>query len=387
MNVRHAISTFRGNRVPNFQIIKHRNWWFALSGFFIVLSLIGLFGRGLNRSIAFTGGAQLTYTAKTVPSVADVQGILGQYGRSADSEVEIIGNDQVNIRTGTLTTLGTQAQDLREALAKQAGINVDEISEQDVGPSWGSQISRKALEGLIVFLVLVSIYISFRFEPKMAISALVALAHDLIITAGIYALVGRQVTPETIIAILTILGYSLYDTVVIFDKIKENSGMTAMVARETYSGMVNMSLNQTLMRSLNTSLVVLLPIGSLLLFGGTTLKDFAFALFIGVAAGTYSSIFIAAPLLAVLKEREPRYQMIKTKADVRTTRAGLRSVSSADGEEDMAEDEELATASAVAGSGQTRPSGSGGSSSRPRPSSSSRNRKKRPQGKPKRRRR
>jgi preprotein translocase subunit SecF len=388
VNVKHAVATFRGNRIPNFQIVKHRNWWFAISGFFIVLSLIGLFARGLNMSIAFKGGAQLSYTAKTVPSVSDVQGILEQYGRAQDSQVEVVGNDQVNIRTDTLTTLGPRAQDLREALAKQAGINVDEISEQDVGPTWGSQISRKALEGLIIFLVLVSIYISFRFEPKMAISALVALAHDLIITAGIYALVGRQVTPETIIAILTILGYSLYDTVVIFDRIKENSGMTAMVARETYSGMVNMSLNQTLMRSLNTSLVVLLPIGSLLLFGGQTLKDFAFALFIGVAAGTYSSIFIAAPLLALLKEREPRYQMIKTKAEVRTTRAGLRSVSSTDGEADLVEDEELETAAAVAGSSQARPTGgSGATSSRPRPSSSSRNRKKRPQGKPKRRRR
>jgi preprotein translocase subunit SecF len=388
VNVKHAISTFRGNRVPNFQIIKHRNWWFALSGFFIVLSLIGLLGRGLNYSIAFSGGAQLTYTAKNVPSVADVQDILAQYGRAQDSEVEIVGNDQVNIRTETLTTLGLRAQDMREALATQAGINVDEISEQDVGPSWGSQISRKAIEGLFIFLVLVSIYISFRFEPKMAASALIALAHDLIITAGIYALVGRQITPETIIAILTILGYSLYDTVVIFDKIKENAGMTAMVARETYSGMVNMSLNQTLMRSLNTSLVVLLPIGSLLLFGGQTLKDFAFALFIGVAAGTYSSIFIAAPLLAWLKEREPRYQMIKTKAAVRTTRAGLRSVSS-DGEEELVEDEELETASAVAGSSTPASTSGGGSagSSRPRPSSSSRNRKKRPQGKPKRRRR
>jgi preprotein translocase subunit SecF len=387
VNVRHAIATFRGNRVPNFQIIKHRNWWFALSGFFIVLSLVGLFGRGLNYSIAFSGGAQLTYTAKNVPSVGDVQSILAQYGRAQDSQVEIVGNDQVNIRTDTLTTLGLRAQDLREALAKQAGINVDQISEQDVGPTWGSQISRKAIEGLIVFLVLVSIYISFRFEPKMAASALVALAHDLIITAGIYALVGRQVTPETIIAILTILGYSLYDTVVIFDKIRENAGMTAMVARETYSGMVNMSLNQTLMRSLNTSLVVLLPIGSLLLFGGQTLKDFAFALFIGVAAGTYSSIFIAAPLLALLKEREPRYQMIKTKAEVRTSRAGLRSVSPSEGQDEPVEDEELETASAVAASGQTRPSGTGSGTPRPRPSSSSRNRKKRPQGKPKRRRR
>ena len=298
MNVRHAISTFRGNRVPNFQIIKHRNWWFALSGFFIVLSLVGLFGRGLNYSIAFSGGAQLTYTAKTVPSVADVQGMLAQYGRAQDSQVEIVGNDQVNIRTDTLTTLGPRAQDLREALAKQAGINVDEISEQDVGPTWGSQISRKAIEGLIVFLVLVSIYISFRFEPKMAASALIALAHDLIITAGIYALVGRAGHPgddhrdpdhPRVFAVRhrrhlrqdqrehrhdrdgrprNLLGHGQHVVEPDPDAVLEHVAGRAAADRE------------------------------LLLFGGQTLKDFAFALFIGVAAGTYSSIFIAAPLLA-----------------------------------------------------------------------------------------
>jgi preprotein translocase subunit SecF len=382
MNIRHGIATFRGHRVPNFQIVRHRNWWFAISGVLIVLSLIGIFGRGLNYSIAFKGGAQLTYTAKDVPSVTAVQGVLATYGRAADSEVEIIGGDQVAIRTQTLTTLGDRSNALREDLAQQAGISVSDISEQDVGATWGSTISRKALEGLIIFLIAVTIYISLRFEPKMAISALVALAHDVIITAGIYALVGRQVTPESVIAILTILGYSLYDTVVIFDKVRENAGMTAMVSRETYSGMVNLSLNQTLMRSVNTSLVVLLPIGSLLLFGGQTLKDFAFALFIGVAVGTYSSIFVAAPLLAVLKEREPRYAAIKTKAAVKTTRPNLRSVSAADADADA--NGELEAASAVA----TAPAARSGQGSGNRPSSSSsRNRKKRPQGKPKRRRR
>jgi preprotein translocase subunit SecF len=214
------------------------------------------------------------------------------------------------------------------ALAEEAGVNPNVIlaNAEDIGPTWGKTISRKMLTGLIVFLILVTLYISLRFEWKMAISALVALGHDLIITAGIYALVGREVTPETVIAILTILGYSLYDTVVIFDKVKENTESIAMVARDTYSGVVNTSLNQTLMRSVNTSLVVLLPIGSLLLFGGATLKDFAFALFIGVASGTYSSIFVAAPLLALLKEREPRYQQIRTRAETRAVRPGLRAV-------------------------------------------------------------
>jgi preprotein translocase subunit SecF len=381
MNVHQAVSTFRGNRVPNFQIVRHRKWWFTISGVLIALSLIGIFGRGLNYSIAFKGGAQLTYVAKTVPSVTAVQDVLAKYGRAADSEVEIVGGDEVAIRTQTLTTLKDRATQLRADLAAQAGIPVTDINEQDVGATWGSTISRKALEGLIIFLIAVSVYISLRFEPKMAISALVALAHDVIITAGIYALVGRQVTPESVIAILTILGYSLYDTVVIFDKIRENASMTAVVARETYSGMVNLSLNQTLMRSVNTSLVVLLPIGSLLLFGGQTLKDFAFALFVGVAVGTYSSIFVAAPLLAALKEREPRYAAIKTKAAVRSSRPNLRSVSDAD-EVDASEDGELETASAVS----ARPAARSGQSGGARPSTS-RNRRKRPQGKPKRRRR
>src|SRR5437763_14241175 len=160
----------------------------------------------------------------------------------------------------------------------------------------------------------------------MALSEQTELLHDLVITAGIYALVGRTVTPATVIAILTILGYSLYDTVVIFDKVKENTESLSMVTRETYSGVVNISLNQVLMRSVNTSLVVLLPILSLLLFGGETLKDFAFALFVGVASGTYSSIFVASPILAVLTEREPTYRQIRARAVQRAMAPTLRSV-------------------------------------------------------------
>ena len=392
MSVRTTLATFRGSRVPHFQIIKNRNRWFALSGIFIALSLFGLFFRGLNFSIDFKGGAALVYAAHHVPTVADVEGILGKYGLEQTSTVEILGSNQVNIRTSSLTTLGVRADQLRADLAKQAGISTDAINEQDVGPTWGSTISAKALQGLIIFLIAVTIYISLRFEPKMAASALVALAHDLIITAGIYALVGRQVTPETVIAILTILGYSLYDTVVIFDKIKENTSVDTIVARETYSGVVNTSLNQTLMRSVNTSLVVLLPIGSLLLFGGQTLKNFAFALFVGVASGTYSSIFVAAPFLALLKEREPRYQQIRARAAVRSSRPGLRAVSPkqaapADDANGELEPEEEAAAVAAAPAGSSA-AGSSGAANRPRTASSRTNKKKgRPQGKPKRRRR
>jgi len=222
----------------------------------------------------------------------------------------------------------------------------------------------------------------------MAAGALIAMGHDLIITAGIYALVGRQVTPETVIAILTILGYSLYDTVVIYDKVKENTEQTSLIARDGYSGVVNMSLNQTLMRSVNTSLVVLLPIGALLLFGGATLKDFAFALFIGVASGAYSSIFIAAPVLAVLKEREPRYQDIRRRAMARAARPGLRTATPRGTVAAGTEQREAAATSPVA-TLQARPSSASGGGPKPRPSGSSAARKKKgkPQGKAKRRRR
>jgi preprotein translocase subunit SecF len=308
-----------------------KKWWFALSGFFIVISLVGLFARGLNFSIEFKGGSLLTFPDRSGGSVAQFQAIMANYGRP-DAQVEILGTNTVTIKTKSLTDLGTRADQLRAELARAGGISPDQISkEQDVGPTWGSTISRKAIVGLIIFLILVTLYITLRFELKMAIAALAALVHDLVITSGVYALVGREVTPETVIAILTILGYSLYDDVEIFDKIKENTENPAVVARDTYAGVANMSLNQTLMRSVNTSLVVLFPIGALLFFGGTTLKDFAFALFVGVAVGTYSSIFVAAPILTLLKENEPRYQQIRLRAQARAGRPGLRGVPAREG--------------------------------------------------------
>jgi len=277
--------------------------------------------------------------------------------------------------------------ELISALARTAGIPTSQINVEAVGPTWGSTITRKALISLFIFLVLVSLFITIVFsEWKMAAAALVALAHDIVITMGVYALVGREVTPETVIAFLTILGYSLYDTVVIFDKVKENTESVALVAKETYSGVVNLSVNQTFMRSVNTSLVVLLPIGSLLLFGGQTLKDFAFALFIGVASGAYSSIFIAAPVLAVFKEREPRYQQIKARAETRSARPGLRPVAAPE-MADVASTREPETAAALTAAPAPAGSTSSGGAPRPRTSPAKKGNRSRPQGKPKRRRR
>jgi preprotein translocase subunit SecF len=212
----------------------------------------------------------------------------------------------------------TELDKARAAVTQTAGLgtNVNQVSVDDVGPTWGRQISKKALEGLIAFLVLVVIYIAFRFEPKMSVAAVAALFHDLLATAGVYALIGFQVSPATVVALLTILGYSLYDTVVVFDKIRENAGSVGGQNRVTYTDMVNRSVNHVLMRSINTSLTSLIPVGALLLVGqalvgAEDLKDLALALLIGILVGTYSSVFIASPILAVWKEREPRYQAVR----------------------------------------------------------------------------
>jgi preprotein translocase subunit SecF len=315
MRIGHAISVFRGQREFHMNIIGRRRWWFLLSGTLIILSLGGLFVRQLNLSIAFEGGAVLEYPNAAGVSIQEVQETMAGFGRD-DAVVQLIDGQELNIRTGPLAG---QRTDVLDALADQAGIRPDEINVEEIGPQWGEQISQKALLAFLISMAIVVLYISFRFELKMAAAGLAALLHDLVITAGIYALAGREVTPETVIAILTILGYSLYDTVVIFDKIKENTESQALVVRETYAGAVNLTMNQVFMRSVNTSLTTLVPIGALLLFGGDTLKDFAFALFVGVAASSYSSIFTAAPLLVVLKEREPKMTEIRQRVSRRET--------------------------------------------------------------------
>jgi len=319
VNLGHAVATFRGHKEPHFRIIEHRAWWLLLSGAVIALSIVGLAVRHLNLSIDFEGGSQLTYDNNTGVPAEEVQAILeGPPWSLSGTEVQIVGGNQLSVRTTSFTELSdVERTELIDALAKQAGVSPSDISRTDVGPTWGAEISRKALEGLIVVLVAITIYISLRFEWKMAVGAQVAMVHDVVITGGVYALTGREVTPATVIAILTILGYSLYDTVVIYDKIKENTESPALLAKDTYGGIVNMSLNQVFMRSVNTSLVVLFPIAALLLFGGSTLKDFAFAMMIGVISGAYSSIFVAAPILSFLKEREPKYAQLRTRATAR----------------------------------------------------------------------
>jgi preprotein translocase subunit SecF len=313
VNLRHAIDTYRGHTIPHVSWVEKRNRWFAFSGVLLVLSIGGLLFQQLNFSIDFEGGSHISYTFAEPVNVEDVQATLERHG-IADAEVQIVNGDSISIRAPSLTGEGISAtEQIREDLAEQAGIDDVDVSIEDVGPTWGGEISRKAAIGLVIVLAAITVYITIRFELKMAIGAMIALVHDVLITIGVYALTGREVTPETVIAVLTILGFSLYDTVVIYDKIKENLETQSLVSRLGSDGVVDLSLNQVLMRSVNTSLVVLLPILSLLLFGGDTLKDFAFAMFVGVAIGAYSSIFLAAPVLAILKRREQRFRQLEQK--------------------------------------------------------------------------
>lgn len=314
----------------NIDIIGRKKLWLIVSGTVLGLSLIGLFGRQFTLSIDFEGGTSFAVPLKKAVTVKQVQSALEAFSlpdiRPQITTDRTTGSQQLLVRTPHIPDRAKLAR-VQDKLAELGGqTDTDLVSFTDVGPTWGKQIRDKAVRGLIVFLILVTIYISIRFEPKMAMGALAALFHDLLATAGIYALLGITVTPATIIALLTLLGYSLYDTVVVFDKISENAAQLGGSNRTTYSEMVNRSVNQVMMRSINTSLSTLLPISALLLVGvvifrATTLEDLAVALFIGTVVGTYSSIFVASPILAALKEREPRYAAIRARAgDVRAPR-------------------------------------------------------------------
>ena len=295
--------------------------WFAISGTVIIIGLASLGIRGLNFSIDFKGGT--IWTVSSNASVATVRAAVGAavpgFGQST---VQVLTNSLTHKRTvqveAAAKVTGNQSEvaAVTDALAKVAHVSPNQVSLSDVGPSWGSVITDKAIEAVIVFLIVVSIYIWLRFEGKMAVAALTALVHDILVTVGIYSLSGFQVSPDTVIAFLTILGYSLYDTIVVFDRVQENTRGLASSNRLTYSDTVNISMNQVLARSLNTSLVAILPILSILvvgawILGATALEDFGLALVVGLTTGAYSSIFIASPLLALMKEREPRYSEIR----------------------------------------------------------------------------
>ncbi len=296
---------YRGETSIDF--IGNRRRWYSISALFILASIAALTLQGLHLGIEFKGGSSFTVT-KINASIEDARAAVATVGVPGEIIVQNIGTDKVRVQTAALDTPQNNA--VQDALATKFSVATENIDTQIIGPSWGKEITRKALYGLFGFLICVMLYLAMAFEPKMSIAAIVAVIHDVFITVGIYALVGFDVTPATVIGFLTILGYSLYDTVVVFDKIRENTRTITASSKSTFSQATNLAVNQTLVRSFNTSLIALLPVGSILfvgagLLGAGTLKDLSLALFIGLAVGTYSSIFIAPPVLAQLREREP----------------------------------------------------------------------------------
>lgn len=309
---------YRGE--TTFDFISSRKRWFTFSAILLAVSIASLLIRGLDGSVDFTGGTIVEADNVANVDVASVRSGLSAIGQDG-ARVQLTGGGTIIIQTEALDAAGQD--ELVATVAVIAGVSPDATNVDAVGPTFGDEVTRRAIQALIIFLVVIALFISWRFEWKMALAALAALFHDLIITAGVYSILGFEVTPATVIAILTILGYSLYDTVVVFDKITEN--VNDLNTRNTFSEIANLSLNQVLMRSINTSLTSLLPVGSLLfigslLLGAGTLREFALALFVGIAAGTYSSIFVASPVLALWKEREDEWSRRRYRADKKAAR-------------------------------------------------------------------
>ena len=303
----------------SFNIVENRKRWYSISAIFLLLSLGALVLQGLHLGLEFKGGASYTLNKASV-SVEQARASVEDIGIPGEIIVQKIGDSKVRIQTGAVTS--AQSQAIETALTSTFNVALESIDTQLVGPSWGQEITKKALYGLFAFLIAVMLFLAMAFEPKMAIAAIVAVVHDVFITVGIYAVVGFDVTPATVIGFLTILGYSLYDTVVVFDKVRENTKSVAANSKQTYSQAANLAVNQTLVRSANTSIIALLPVASILfvgagLLGAGTLKDLSLALFIGLAVGTYSSIFIAPPFLAQLREKEPAMQALAKRVAAR----------------------------------------------------------------------
>jgi preprotein translocase subunit SecF len=305
---------YRGE--TNFDLIGTRRRWYLASGVLLLVCVLSFAFNGFNFGIEFAGGNSYLVPERPGVTVSSVRKAVESAGVEVASaqEVGTGANRRVQVRTPELSA--DKAQQLKSVIAQKTGVPASDVSVESVSSSWGSDVTKKALTGLVVFLVAVCAYIAVRFEPKMAIAAIIALLHDVVVAAGIYSIVGFEVTPSTIVGFLTILGFSLYDTVVVFDKVAENTKGLLGGSRMTFSEAANLAVNQTFMRSINTSLIALLPVAGLLfvgagLLGVGTLKDLALVLFVGLASGAYSSLFLAAPVLADLKEREPAYAALR----------------------------------------------------------------------------
>jgi preprotein translocase subunit SecF len=402
------------------EFVGRRRLWYTISGLILIVAIAALLIGGLDFSVDFKGGSVFQFTDQRA-SIAQVRTAVTAAGGGQDTIVQKVGTGSKAswmVQTGSLPY--AQLVKVQDGISHAFGLTTKQVSTSFTSATWGGQITHKAVQALIAFLIVIVIYLSIAFEWKMAAAAFVALIHDIVIAIGIYALTGFEVSPATVIGLLTILGYSLYDTVVVFDKVRENTAGLAGSSRSTYSQAANLALNQTLVRSINTSVIALLPVAGILfvgagLLGAGELKDLALVLFVGMLSGTYSSIFIATPVLAQLKEREPQFKALAKRVALRESggRAGKRAAAKATskassgpgttatavatGEEPAVEDvvdggldsdDAAAAAGERVAAGRTAPRGAPGPGGRPgprqqprRPSSA----KRRPSGKKKRR--
>ncbi|MDN4486733.1 protein translocase subunit SecF [Demequina sp. SYSU T00039] len=293
-----------------YPIVPQRKRWFAVSAVLIAASIALLLIKGLNPGIDFSGGTEFRVTDAPNPDTAIAQEVVDAAGVEGTARITVLGENDVRVQIGVVES--ETARELTTELADAYEVDAEAVSFTQIGPTWGAEVGKKAVQGLVIFLILVTVVMSLYFRAwRMAAAALIALAHDLIITVGVYALVGFEVTPASVIGFLTILGYSLYDTVVVFDKVRENTANLTSQHRYTYDELANLALNQTLVRSINTSVVALLPVSAILfigafVLGAGTLQDIALALFVGMAVGTYSSIFVATPAEVALRDSETK---------------------------------------------------------------------------------
>lgn len=301
---------YSGNK--SFDIVGRRKLFYLIGIVVVVISiLVPVVKGGFNFGIEFRGGSEFRIEGVANVSQQLAREAVRSIEPSSEPLITTVGLDAVRIQTEQLDDVASE--EVRIALANAYGVPSGSVTSSFIGANWGADVTEKALIGLIVFLLLVTLLMALYFRTvKMSLAALVALAHDVVITLGIYALVGFEITPAAVIGFLTILGYSLYDTVVVFDKVRENTLDVELSETKTFASQVNLAINQTLVRSVNTSVVAVLPVGSILFIGAAilgagTLRDIALALFIGIIAGTYSSVFIAGPLYVTLREREARF--------------------------------------------------------------------------------
>jgi len=295
----------------SYQIVAHRSRWFTAVGALAIIALAILLSRGFNLGIDFRGGSEFTVSGvqdtSQGPAITAVQSI------SPDEvpRVSVVGQNAIRVQTSEFTNT-EDVQRVRDALAGAYGVDPGEVTTAFIGPTWGAGVSQRALWGTVVFVLVVAVFMALYFRAwRMSLAAIIAMLGDILIAAGVYAAVGWEVTPSTIIGFLTILGYSLYDKVVVFDKVRENTAGVLDQSRSTYAERANLAVNQTLVRSVNTGVVAILPVAGILfvgafLLGAGTLRDISLSLFVGIAAGTASSIFLATPLEVSLREREPR---------------------------------------------------------------------------------